>query len=459
MSTPWTEAGFETIAQLVTARTGLDFHSRREDVERAMRHAMAKVGVARLDEFARRLANDNRDWDPLIGEITVRETYFYRHPEHFALLRDRVLPALREGRGEGRVLRVWSAGCASGEEAYSLAMCLQEEGLLDSASVHGTDLCEVALAKARAGRYREWSLRGLDPQLSKRYLRVDDADTVVCNELREKVTWSQLNLAADTYPSSLTQIWGMDLIFCRNVLIYFGPEASRRTERGLFDALAAGGWLITGPCDPVLGSHAAFQVITTEHGLMYRKPALHEAKRELGERSQPRAALPRQAEQLDAPVARSSGPVDALGRLVALPEASTQQSAASPADGVRASWKASGSAAAMAACEAALVLQPLSAELQYLRALTLMDLGWHAEAVGAVRRCLYLDGSLLIAHFTLGVLLQRLCDTESALRAYRSVLARCRAEPGQHVALGDGVTTAILEQATARALAQLAGPE
>ncbi len=160
----WSQPAFESIATVLCRRTGLSFSpSRRQGAEQGIRRAMRRAGVADLEAYAKQLETQESVLDDLIVELTVGETYFFREPDQFAFLRREVLPALRARVTErlpGSIIRAWSAGCASGEEAYSLAMLFDSEGLARHASVLATDISQAALAKARQGVYRGWSLRG-----------------------------------------------------------------------------------------------------------------------------------------------------------------------------------------------------------------------------------------------------------------------------------------------------------
>lgn len=465
MSEASAPSGFETIARMVAERTGLGLQQRgAEDLERAARRAMQRAGVSEMGEFARALAKGGADWDDLIEEVTVRETYFYRTPEHFELVRSHVLPALRRARGPEHGVRAWSAGCASGEEAYSLAMLLHQEQLLANAQVHGSDICERALERARAGRYRDWSLRGLDPQLASLYLRADGNEMVVREALRTKVTFSHVNLTDPSYAAPGGNLAGRDLIFCRNVMIYFDAVTIARVERGLFEALAPEGWLIIGPSDPVLGTNAPFEVITTAHGLLYHKPSTSAVRRPLAPAASPRSAqVPlRSATPVSTAAQRSAAHRARAPRADAAlpttaPTAETQTAPEALAtQRVRETWRASGAASALSTCDQALGQHVLHAELHYLRALALMDLGCRDEAAAALRRCLYLDRSLIMAHFTLGTVLQRMGDAKAARTAYRNVIERGADIPGtQLVALGEGVDISTVTAAAGRALLAL----
>lgn len=460
MSAAFSQASFDAIVQMVKERTGLGLQQRSSDeIERATRRAMQRAGVAHPDEFAHVLASSGAGWDDLIEEITIRETYFYRNPEHFELVRTHVLPALRRARGEHPRLRAWSAGCASGEEAYSLAMLLHQEQLLTDAHVLGSDICERALQRARTGRYRDWSLRGLDPVLANRYLRSEGNENVVREAVRTKVGFSHVNLADPNAASALQALGPMDLIFCRNVLIYFDAATNARVERALYDTLAPDGWLVMGPSDPVLGSHAPFEVITTDHGLLYRKGKGKAARSD----AKPRPDAPLRAPEPTpkscwTPAPRPPARVPAVTPVDTTfnPSSEPRDEAALAAGRVREVWQRAGAAAALAACDASLGHHVLHAELHYLRALAQMDLGCNEPAVQTLRRCLYLDRSLIIAHFTLGTLLRSMGDHKGARTAFRNVLDRSAGLPDDSVvALSDGVVLRDVTAAAGRGLLEL----
>src|SRR5262245_45732121 len=166
----WT-AGFEAVAQLVGRRTGLALTGRRDSAEQGIRRALARARTADLDRYLERLAAEDALLDDLVGELTVGETYFFREPAQFQFLRREALPALKRRAEQGHVVRVWSAGCASGEEAYSLAILLEEAGLGEQVSLLATDISRAALARARQAVYGTWSLRGDGAVWALPYLR------------------------------------------------------------------------------------------------------------------------------------------------------------------------------------------------------------------------------------------------------------------------------------------------
>jgi chemotaxis protein methyltransferase CheR len=482
------------VVRFVARHAGLAVVNRREGLEAGIRRAMARAGVTGPAAYLSVLAGDQSALDDLLGALTIGETYFFREPGQFEFIRRAVLP---EFRHTGRPLRAWSAGCASGEEAYSLAILFVQEGLGDRFHLLATDLCRSALERARRGVYRPWSLRGAAAVLARPYLEPAGTSFRAAEPVRRAVVFRPLNLALDPYPSADTGTCSMDLILCRNVLIYLDAETVRRVAGRLFEALTAGGWLITASSDPPLADLAPFEVVTTRDGFYYRR--------------KPDAAVPGRAEQIDkippavAPVQSPAWPADDSLAAEPGPASDLEQSAvmtgsAPSAPTIR---RAAGSdlqaeaRAALArgdytraleltdeagrdpvlaalhvralanldtveaeqACAAAMVRHALSPELAYLHALLLLDLGRDAEAAQALRRVLYLDGALAVAQFTLGSVLERLGDTAGARRAYRNACDLCGGRPpDEPLPLGEGGQAGHLAEAAAARLALLEEP-
>lgn len=175
------------------------------------------------------------------------ETYFFRDRGQFDLLRFRLLPELIGRRREAKILRLWSAGCASGEEAYSLAMLVdmllperEEWDIL----ILGTDIDPAALEKARRGRYGQWSFRLVSAGLQRRYFRREGEEWELDEGIREMARFRALDLIGGDFPDA--ELRDMDLILCRNVFIYFRPEEVERVAAKMAAALSEGGYLMTG---------------------------------------------------------------------------------------------------------------------------------------------------------------------------------------------------------------------
>lgn len=474
----WSERAFELLAQDINRRAGLAFDGRADSAELGMRRVMVRAQIRDPQRFREHVLADEGLLEDLLSELTVGETYFFREPGHFEFIRREVVPVIRNTHGPEHLLRLWSAGCASGEEAYSLAMLLEEEGLLERSHILATDLCHKALAKASAARYGEWSLRGEQAQAALKHLRHVGKSFEVNERLRSRVAFGTLNLALDVYPSFASGAWGMDLILCRNVLIYFDRETVQKTARRLFDTLVPGGWLITASSDPPLWEQAPFEVVARPQGIFYRRPlvqapnaslvvesgfgqetraeplVIHE---EAGRAAQeplpadrlyevsepePTSVAVAVSETVAAPLApleeaRQAYARHEYARVLALLESAPPGPEAA-ALRVRSLAALEPAQAAAAAAEAVRVF-PLAPELNYLHAAMLLEAGHHKEAIAALRRVLYLDRTLAIAHFTLGCVLGHTGDLPGARRAFRNAHALCRELPPEAaVPLADG---------------------
>ena len=445
----------EAVGEYVRRRTGLVFHAARRDAfEAGLVTAMRRSKVAEPEAYLASLSVQPALLDDLVGEITVGETYFFREPQQFAVIRQEVIPALRAGGPNDRMLRVWSAACATGEEPYTLAILLREEAPDSGAHVVATDISRGALAKARRALYSGWSLRGVSDEVRRTYFTTVGNRFALAPAIRAAVDFRYLNLAEDTYPSLPTGIWGMDLILCRNVLIYFDADTIARVARRLMDSLGDDGWLLLGASDPPLGDLVPCEVVITDAGLAYRRRSRGAVWRGPTTVSSLASAVPPLAQPTEpvvpVPPQPSRAP-QAVGELQSLlPEGETSDGAADAArsyadrdyaraalvagrlvqrDGgdsslwivlVRALANRGELDAAGRACAAALDRHRTSAELAYLHAVLLMEAGRHADAAAAARQSLYLDRKLVVGHLLLGGALARLDDADGARRAIRN---------------------------------------
>jgi chemotaxis protein methyltransferase CheR len=205
----------------------------------------------------------------LARALTVGETYFFRGRDHFGALAERVLPERARARSPGRPLRLLSAGCASGEEPYTLAM-VAIEALGDAAwpiAIDGLDVNPAVLERARAGRYSEWSLRETPADVRARWFANQGREWVLAEEIRRLVRFTEGNLLED-HPLLLQG--GYDVILCRNVLIYFTPQALIALVERLARALAPGGYLFLGHAETLRGISRSFHLISTHDTFYYR---------------------------------------------------------------------------------------------------------------------------------------------------------------------------------------------
>jgi chemotaxis protein methyltransferase CheR len=273
VSAAWSDPGFATLAALVEQEAGLSWSAgRRDSAEAAMRRAMREARARSVPDYVQLVTGDPLARDELIAELTIGETYFFRDAEQFALIREQLLPDLRSF-GRARRLRVWSAGCASGEEAHSLVIVLAEQQLDFAGCVLGTDIARHRLAAARKGSYSRWSLRGVPPSVVARYFTQSGNRYQLAERIRAGAEFRYLNLAEDRYPSLASGVWGMDLVLCRNVLIYFDRDTVARVARRLVASLSEHGWLLLGAADPPIAEYTDCEVVVTSTGIAYRRPS------------------------------------------------------------------------------------------------------------------------------------------------------------------------------------------
>ncbi|MBF0401010.1 MAG: hypothetical protein HQL90_09610 [Magnetococcales bacterium] len=244
----------ERFCRIVSVHTGLvipshDMSHLREKLIRRL-HATRLGGAERyLALLASEGTAGEVEWRELVLELTTGESYFFRDSGQMRLLREVVLPELLRNREAERSLRVWSAGCSTGEEPYSLAILLQE--LLGGAGpwnlmIKGTDINEYALQQAREGRYGRWAFRGVGEEVLNRHFSPVRGEWQLSAALRGMVTFERVNLIKDLFPDSGRGLCDLDLIVCRNVFIYFDNNAIAGIMARFAACLRPGGYVLTG---------------------------------------------------------------------------------------------------------------------------------------------------------------------------------------------------------------------
>ena len=401
----------ETFSRFVEVRAGLHFPRERwRDLERGIRAAARELGFADAGKCARALlspAAKKEHVGLLLARLTVGETYFFREKKAFDELERRVLPELILARRRtGKRLRIWSAGCCTGEEPYSIAIALSRV-LPDFAeweiTILGTDINAQFLHKAEAGIYSAWSFRGVPEELKTLYFRpTGDGHFEIAPRIREMVTFECVNLVEDAYPSLLSNTNAMDVIFCRNVLMYFSREQAATVAARLYRSLLSDGWLFCAGSEGVREVFEYFAPANLAGVIAYRKVP------------QPPEAPPVPAFQYSAPV---PVPQAAAPARAALPPVATS------ADTARRFADEGHLAEALAACDQAVAAEKMEPAHHYLRGLILQEQGAPAEAAAALRRALYLDHSFVLAHFALGNLMRHEGRDRAAGLCFRNARA------------------------------------
>ncbi len=404
------------------------------------------VITAWLDRLGIRYPNEVHQDEPLeslLEALVIHESYFDRDLEQLRFVDEVILTDLADRYDQ---LRVWSAGCASGEEPYSLAFMLSTRGLLDRTSVFATDLSRAALIRARAGRYRGWAVRtGHTPALQ--YLQQSEHDLCVPERIKSAVRFARLNLVEDPFPTD------QHLIVCRNVLIYLERAAIAGVATKLATALAAGGWLIVAPSDPRLDGLAPLECTVTDRGVHYRR-------RQAGQPSVSAFRHP----PAPAPL-RTPAPFEAI-ETIATPLPRKQPAATAavpqppvqrPADRVRALADRGDYVAAIRVLELAQQDFPLDAELYFLLAVLRAD-DHQKESIQALERASYLAPNAPLPYMFAARLHQMRGERDKARRAYRTAVKLLDALPGDTRIEWSDETARILAAACREALEHTHGP-
>jgi chemotaxis protein methyltransferase CheR len=269
-------ADIEQFRTAVTSHLGLQYEDAKLDyLADVMRQRMQSVGRARFDSCSAYLGHlhaspkGSAEWRALAEQLTVNETFFFRNTDNFLALAERVLPERIRAKARTKQLRILSAGCSSGDEPYSLAIMVRE-ALPDLAAwdvkIIGIDINPAILLKASQARYSEWSLRATSDDRRRSYFRADGADFVLAPEIQKMVSFEERNLV-DVDPL-FWQSLACDLVFCRNVLMYFTPETARGVVHRISQALLPGGFLFIGHAETLRGITPEFHLCHT-HGTFY----------------------------------------------------------------------------------------------------------------------------------------------------------------------------------------------
>jgi chemotaxis protein methyltransferase CheR len=430
-------AVLDLAAQRVEAETGLAFAgAKRRQFDAALGRMADALGLPGAAACASWLLAG--PWDDAHSALcarflTIGETYFFREPRALDLVCDYARAHL--ARGEGRPLRIWSAGCCTGEEPYSIAMTLRRRVprlLPADVTILATDLNEAFLDFAREGKYRRWSFRRSDPaDLAAFFRPLDDGRFEIDPQLRAQVRFAGLNLATGAYPSAATGTLAMDVIFCRNVLMYFGPEQVRRAIARLRDCLVDGGWLVVNASEASTQLFAGFTPVYHEDAVFFRKgaplpagaaPAVAApAAPVFAPPAAPRAVAPRtHPASASAP---TSAPTPALTpALTPAPLVAPVVAAPDPAmTRVRALADAGRREEALQCLRRAVEAEASSAPLQQDAALFALEQGDRTLARHCLRRLLYLEPDSAIGHY-LAALIE---DAAGRRPRARSLLRDC----------------------------------
>lgn len=255
----------------IARRVGLRFdESKLDELAMVLRRRMEATNSPDVQNYLCLLGTSLPELRAVVGHLTIPETYFLRIPDHFRVLEEVVLPERIQAQRATRKLNILSAGCASGEEPYTIAMLVRERaGLVGwHVSISGVDVNTAAIAKGRNGRYSAWSLREITPSFKERYFRPLGSDFQLHDSIREMVSLEEGNLMDPYAPFWKPNAY--DVIFFRNAFMYLSPEAGQAVVARMAGSLVPGGYLFMGPAETLRGLTHDFHLCHTHETFYYQ---------------------------------------------------------------------------------------------------------------------------------------------------------------------------------------------
>lgn len=462
------------LSEFVDTQTGLYFPQERwNDLQRGIAAAAPDFNFPDWESCARWLLTaplTRRMNEILASHLSVGETYFFREKQNLAILEEQILPPLLHSRrqNEHLRLRIWSAGCCTGEEAYTIAILL-DRLIPDleawNITILATDFNPKFLRKAAQGVYGEWSFRDVPAWLRERYFtKCSDGRFEIHPRIKKMVTFSYLNFAEDVYPSLANNTGAMDVIFCRNVLMYFTAQRAKQVTGNFHRALVDGGWMIVSPTEASNRLLSLYTPVEFPGAVLYRK--MDKVETQIREpQSQPSehqtggvAIAPlqppaEQAEPVIAAVDRHEAQADQPPALLQLGEGEV------PSSMGRSCANQGKLSEALEWCNKAIAADKMDPAHHYLLATILQEQGQHETAIQSLIRALYLDPDFVLAHFAMGNLHQSQGRYRQAQRYFGNVLVLLRKyPPDETLPEADGLMAGRLAEIVTSLLASLPQP-
>jgi chemotaxis protein methyltransferase CheR len=438
------DPGFTALKNHLIESTGLAYYSDKDnDLATRISARLSELKLKDCRSYLSLLTN-NEDGGTerhlLISQLTIGETYFFRHTEQFDAIRDLVLPEVLDRNRDCRTLRIWSAGCSIGAEPYSLAILLKDvfaERLVDwDVRILGTDINQTFLARAARGEFDENALRSTSDEFRQRWFSRQGKFWHVNPALKEWVSFQHHNLVEHPYPSIVHGITALDLIVCRNVMIYFDWNHIREIIGKFHECLVPGGWLAVGHAESNTEVFQDYQTVDAPGATLYRKKG-----DPLSTSSIQPVLLPAEWTPPSLPAVPDNLPGTA--------DRSVDKPVLTGLARIRQFAEEGKWIEASRCCDESIQTDRLNPSLYFYQALIVEQLGHYSESERALRRALYLDRNFVLAHYHLALLLRRAGNIEGALQSLNNVRDLLSRMDQQQIADGDGITAEELGQLTA----------
>jgi chemotaxis protein methyltransferase CheR len=458
------------LSKLIETEMGLYYPAKSwGELERRVAAAVRALGMADVESCIHQLLSarlSRRQIEILARHLTVSETYFFRDKGCFDVLEEYIFPELMSAcERSQRQLRIWSAGCCTGEEPYSIAILLDRlsdrvghRAVGASATIFATDVNAVFLEKAVSGLYGEWSFRATPAWIKERYFeRRKNGQLEILPRIRKRVTFSYLNLAEESYPGIFNGAKAMDLILCRNVLMYFNTDRVTKTGQNFYRSLTDEGWLILSPAEMVGNLFSQFKQITFSAGILFRKTkiagpevaavkylaSIPDAERNgiTATKTLPQTSpahgekalfFSEGAETKHLLKKGAALPVQAAEprHAIVLEDKEKFETLCDTAHSYANSGKLT---EAVSWCEKAIAADKLNPAAHYLLATIFQELGHSKKAQQSLRQTLYLNPDFVLAHFTLGNLCMAHHQYREAERHFDNALTLLCQQPNDEL--------------------------
>lgn len=257
------------LGKIIYDYCGLNYLTNLSSLNMKISKRLVELNLHTLWSYIRFLEKNESEWDHLIQLLTINETYFYREDKQLLIYQNTILPQLKNRNSK---IKIWSAGCSTGEEPYSLAILTKDSGLfgLNEIEIIGTDINKKVLNVANSGTYNKNSLsfRRIPPLWLQTYFHETSSDYVIKDCVKDIVTFQYFNLIdeIENYEKE-----AYDVIFCRNVLIYFDEETIKKVVTSFYHALKKGGYLFLGHAETITKFNIGFETINKDGTFYYRK--------------------------------------------------------------------------------------------------------------------------------------------------------------------------------------------
>jgi chemotaxis protein methyltransferase CheR len=452
-----TDSELSMVSEVIAARMGLHFPRERwAMLSRNLASAAKEFGFQNMNGFIQWLLSSELSKDQIMilaSHLTISETYFWREPQVFSALTDHILPELIKSKKNGeKSIRIWSAGCSTGEEAYSIAIALHRtiQKIEDwDITILATDINPRALSKAVTGIYSAWSFRNSPAWLKSTWFHhKEDRQYEIIPEIKKMVTFTCLSLVE---MSAISNTNTMNIIFCRNVLMYFTKEWVNKISQDLFHCLSEDGWFVVSSSELSSQVFPQFTPVNFPGAVLYRKGkngSTHSFDVHSEEIPQPLSdiafltteGLPKVVAKSDLQPFNTSThfqPVQPIQLLPAIasakeglqqPQAIPEETSADRIFSIRLLADQGHLEEALSICNEAIASYKLSSGLYFLRASILQELDKSSEAIASLKQAIYINPDYIMGHFALGNLFIRQGDAKNAKRYFNNVLdllSRC----------------------------------